>query len=105
VGDRGLEILSLFEGRRVWLGDWRLAFLTARSSDEREESGAEARGEVASRQLEEVSDAVDPEAGECLGRSIIGVEQVDRQGGEKIELAPRWENPGLLVALSRRGRA
>ena len=92
--DRSFEVEAFFEGMDSRLGQRRFLLLSTRPSDQGEEVWSQTCCEVAPRQAQQVADAMDTEAGERLGTSVVGIEQVDGKGREEGELVFGEEDPG-----------
>ena len=69
--------------------------------EQAQDAGAQALGQAAARQAQEIANPVDSEARQASGQAVFGIEQIDGQGAEEATLAARAQHP---LARARVGR-
>jgi hypothetical protein len=100
TGDRCFEVEAFFEAVALGSGQRRFDLFATRARDEVQDLGAEPRCQIATRQAEQIVDAMNAKAGEGLCGLIVRVEQIDREGREEGQLIFRGQD---LERFVRRG--
>ena len=94
--DRGFEIDALLESIDPGFGEGHFPLFSAGPGDQAEEIRTQTCREITAGKSKQVPDAMETEAGECLGGPVIGIEQIDGEGREEAGLVLGKQDPRRL---------